>query len=364
MAYVNSGFSRTRENEAKLGAYYTDLAHCQDIGKLFIFPDDEVSVLEPCIGDAQAVIGVTGADKNPNIKIFGVELNDGVARMTKQNPYVTEVLKADFTCDVVIRKNSFSFCFANPPYMDERSDNGDGKVRLERVFLEKIPNYLKMGGILVWVVPEHCFFDDGHARQWMRNFETLAVYRFRPDEYRKYKQVVVIGRKVAKHEVLHSKVLQFVDEQRRNLTELPTDLTPSITVLPSEESGIDLFTTRIFDHAAAYEYLQKHGVPEDIKKIFNTRASQPEFSDGELKRPPIPLKKDLLYLLATSGAGQGLAGSVENQDLHLQRGVAEIVEDSFTDETEDSDATTLTVTSRTAISMHIVQNDGTIKTLA
>ena len=38
-----------------------------------------------------------------------VELNNAVAKQTKENPFVTELLEADFTCDVMIRKHSFSF---------------------------------------------------------------------------------------------------------------------------------------------------------------------------------------------------------------------------------------------------------------
>ena len=86
MAETNSRFSRLRANESKLGAYYTDVAHCRDLRKLFRFPEDEVCVLEPCIGDASAVISITDATNNPNIKIFGVELNNAVAKQTKENP--------------------------------------------------------------------------------------------------------------------------------------------------------------------------------------------------------------------------------------------------------------------------------------
>lgn len=44
MAETNSRFSRLRANESKLGAYYTDVAHCRDLRKLFRFPEDEVCV--------------------------------------------------------------------------------------------------------------------------------------------------------------------------------------------------------------------------------------------------------------------------------------------------------------------------------
>lgn len=365
MAYNNNSYSRIRENEAKLAAYYTDSDHCRTLEKLFIFPEQEVCVLEPSIGDGRAVIEITGAAKRPNIKIFGVELNQKVAEKTKEDPHVNAVLKADFTNGVIIRNNSFSFCFANPPYMAEKSDDGKENIRLEQVFLEKISNYLCMDAILVWVVPEKSFFEEGHLRLWSKFFDTICFYRFRPKEYAKYKQIVLIGKKIGKREVTKQMLLDLSEQVRKNLIELPDVLEPCIHVPPSSSSEIDLFTTKEFPEADAYQYLARHGIPEDVLAVFDQKASQPKFADTKLKRPPIPLKKDSLYLLATSGAGQGLTGSIETKDLHLQRGVAEVVEDTRYNSTDDpEDSGTLTVTTHTAISMHIVENDGTITKLA
>lgn len=364
MAYNRVSFSRTRANESKLGAYYTDVAHCRDLRKLFHFPEDEVCVLEPCIGDGKAVIRITNADQNPNIKIFGVELNDAVAKNTKENPYVTDLIQADFTCDVMIRKNSFSFCFANPPYMEERSDLGESNSRLELVFLEKLPNYLKTGALLVWIVPENSFLDTSHLRLFAKHFEMLTCYRFRSEEYAKYKQIVVIGRRIAKREVSMSLVYELSQQFKDQITVLPDNLTEQFEVLPSYEADIDLFASRNFDPSLAHDFLMQNGIPDDVKQMINAKVTQKPFADTDLKRPPVPLKKDSLYLLATSGAGQGFTGSVEKKDLHLQRGIAEIIEESHENCDEDGNATTITVTTRTAISMHIVQNNGTITTLA
>lgn len=370
MIYQNNSFSRTRDNEAKMGAYYTDLAHCRDIRKMLVFPEEEeVSVLEPSIGDASAVIEATGASVNSNIKIFGVELNDAVADKTAQNPYVHELLKADFTNGIIIRKGCFSFCFANPPYLNDRTDTDGEQLRLEKVFLERIINYLKLGGILVWIVQCSQYSELQHIKLWMRNFETLAMYRFRSSEYEKYKQVVVIGRKVAKHEVLNMDVSNHLTKYHLDaLQELPTEPTERILVPPSPAVKVDLFTTKEFDSDAAYDFLAKNGLSEDIKKAVNRRVAVKEYADMELLRPAIPLKKDSLYLLATSGSGQGLTGSEETLDLHLQRGVAEVVEDSYVPTSEDDYGDEHTpgsviVTSRTAITMSIIQNDGTISVL-
>lgn len=46
-----SEFSRVKYNDAKMGAYYTDVGHCASIGRFLQFPENgEVCCLEPSIG--------------------------------------------------------------------------------------------------------------------------------------------------------------------------------------------------------------------------------------------------------------------------------------------------------------------------
>lgn len=368
MAYTSSSFSRTRENEAKMGAYYTDVSHCNDIRKLLIFPEEkEVCVLEPCIGDGKAVVACTGADKNPNIKIFGVELNDSVASQTKkENPFLTELIKADFTDGVAIRKNCFSFAFGNPPYLSEKNEVEGTNVRMERVFLDKIVNYLKIGAVLVWVIPYHTFCDTSYIRMWMRDFDTEAIYKFREPEYSKYHQIVIVGRKVRRRVNLVSQIEEYIRHWNlSNLADLPLNPEPCIEVFSSEESEIDVFTTRAFDQFAAFEFL-KPGVSDDIKCAFDKRASQKPYSGGKLGRPPITPKKDSKYLLVTSGFSDGVVGSEEESNIHMMRGIAAVVERAHynvDDEDEENESGTVTVTTRTEVEMRVVENDGTIRLL-
>lgn len=364
----NSRFSRTVENEAKMGAYYTELSHCRDIGRMFIWPKEEVSVLEPSIGNAEAVIATTNATSNPNIKIFGVELNDKVAEKTASNPYVEAVLKADFTNGVIIRKNAFSFCFANPPYLNDKGE--DGNSRLEKQFLERIINYLKTSGLLVWIVPCKQFFEVGHLRMWMKNFDTLAIFKFRESEYKKFSQIVVVGKKVAHPGITNGDVESFISKHLYSLVELPNDLQPTILVPVSESSGVDLFATRFFDAREAFKHLAENGLSKDLSAGLERRISVKKFSEGALKRPPIPVKNDSLFLLVASGVGQGYTGSEENGTLHLQRGVAEVIEESHVpssnDEYEDEcteKAGKVVVTTRTSIKMTILENNGTVHVL-
>lgn len=359
-----SSFSRTLANEGKMGAYYTDVGHCIDIGKMFSFPEnEEVSVLEPSIGDGSAVIAVTGAEKNPNIKIFGVELNDKVAEATKKNPLIEECLKADFLNGVRISNNVFTFCFGNPPYM---TDNMEGNSeRMERQFLEKIGYYLKKDGILVWVIPYAVYTEESYFRYFNSRYELLHCYRFRESEYRKYHQVVLVGRKrymsVMFQKEKLKEMLEDVDDIEK-IAVLPEDFPEKIDVPPSDSSSVTMFAEKEFNLNAAFETLNNQ-MPESLSKTFDERVSVPHYLVCSMGRPLIPLKKDSMYLLATSGGGQGLTGSEETNDLHLQRGVAEVIEENEVELKANSDGATCRSTTRTSITMTIVQNNGKITAL-
>ncbi len=367
----NNSFSRATANEKKMGAYYTDVRHCMIIGELLKFPEKEVSVLEPSIGDGSAVKAVTDRANNENVKIFGVELNDEVAKETKKDIYIEDCLSADFTNGVVIKNNAFSFIFGNPPYMDDEDTEDGRRGRLERTFLEKVTgSYLKKDGILVWVIPYSRFAEESTIRYFVGHYETLGVWKFQEYEYKKWHQVVIIARKTATRIPLGDEVRayheKYADESL--VPVLPdtfkgTELYKSIEVYPSDSTEITLFASKIFDPFEALTFLSAGAELDDYNRMVGKRATQKEYSSSELGAPPIPLKKDSLYLMATSGVGQGLAGTL-GKDLHLQRGVAEVVEESvYSPETEDSKLETVTVTTRAKVTMSIIETDGEITVL-
>ena len=364
--YHQNTFSRTQANEGKMGAYYTDLEHCRDIAKMFQFSEEEETcVLEPSIGDGSAVTAVTNAAINPNVKIFGVELNDGTVEVVKKNPYVADVLNADFLNDVMISNNTFSFCFGNPPYLDDVMDSVPGS-RTERSFLEKVGNYLCAGAILVWVIPYYIYKEESYLRYYNSRYELLHIYRFRQKEFQKFQQIVLVGRKKKLSSTLSKESVERLMESVsviEKIEELPTDFETKIEVLPSSSSKLTLFATRIFNVKEAYAAITS--LPEEILAEADEYLTEKSFSAYRIGNPPIPLKKDSMYLLATSGGGQGLTGSEETKDLHLQRGVAEVIEDPNIEVsgTGKDAKTQVRVTSRTQISMTVIQNDGTISKL-
>ena len=363
MLEKQSSFSRTLANVGKMGAYYTDLEHCRDIAKMFHFPEgQEVSCLEPSIGNGEAIITVTGAKENSDIKIFGVELNNETACAVKKNPYITDILEADFLNDVFISNNVFSFCFGNPPYLDNVDMSGK---RSELLFLEKVGNYLCTGAILVWVIPYRVFSDAGYLRYWHSRYDTLALYRFRNEEYEKFKQIVVVGKKKRFSTMLSASQMKEYQDQvfaSDKIPILPDNFPEKIDVPPSPCNRVTVFSKRIFDPDAAKRAMPS--LPTDLLRSFDEHMSVKPYSVCSLGHPPIPLKKDSMYLVATSGGGQGLTGSEDDGTLHLQRGNAEIVDEYRIDPSEGQNSSDkMVVTTRTQISMYVVQNDGKIDKL-
>lgn len=79
-----------------------------------------------------------------------------------------------------------------------------------------------------------------------------------------------------------------------------------------------------------------------LKKALQTN----EYQSGCLGKPIVPLKKDLLYLSAIAGGGQGLAGNEDRGDLHLQRGQAKPVQVETPEINDDGDIHSVLVTTR------------------
>lgn len=366
---ISNSFAQKNANEAKLGAYYTDLEHCASISKMLVFEDGKnYCALDPTIGDASALSMVTRNATNK--KMFGIELNDATYENLVAAGTCEQVLRGDFMEDVEIAPRAFSMIFANPPYLEDTT--GSVTDRLERRIFEKSINYLKYGGIYILVVPKPRFLDvkSGFVRLWMRNFEEISFYKFREKEYTKFHQCVVVGRrKPCGPTPLLQEMEAFVKDIEDNLEELP--LEPEERYVVPEAEDIPKFRTKSFDSNIVMNLLEKNGMPEAVLKKTDELVSQKEYAGLDAGRPPIPLKKDSMYLLLTSGYGSGIVGSEEEGNLHLLRGVAKVVEttdvrdDSLDNGDEDdfgkkSDKSKLVVTTHTQVELRILENDGTL----
>lgn len=359
-----SSFSRTLNNHAKLGAYYTDVAHCTAIAGLLEFPAEDVLCLEPSVGNAEAIIAATRKTVGDNKHIYAVEIDQETVKKTAENELVEGLLCADFLTGVNISPNSFSFCFSNPPYMKQ-----DG-IRMEDRFLDRITNFLKKGGVLVYVIPYSVFSERGFFRKLYNRYQFHYVFKFHEKEYAKWHQVVVVATKrgananVLKDELDEAMAPYLVEEE---LPLLPFRFEGKKVEVPA--SNLDVlktFTTSVFPAEACLKAMNvgyAKEITSSFHKTLSRRLSAPVYSGDNLGRPPIHPNKDSMYLLGVCGAGSGLCGNEDEGNLHLQRGVVKMVEDLEPVYDPTSDATIVKVTTRAKVTYNVIQQDGSIVNL-
>jgi hypothetical protein len=277
-----------------------------------------------------------------------------------KNPDIEKILCADFLNGVKISHSVFSLCFSNPPYgTDYQSGTG---LRIERLFLEKLTNYIKSEGVLVYVIPYSVFSEESFLKIWCARYRTFGVYRFHEREFQKYKQVVAFGIKKVGLGYLRKEFEELYESVHKldTIPLLPTEYDSSkIKIKPSSSENIEYFSTKDFNLTEARNNLFR----SSLYKMSSSKLSQTEYSSCSLSSPPIKLKKDLMYLLAVSGGGEGMAGSEENGDLHLQRGNVKVVERSIAEQSDDGEVLYERVTSSSSISMTILENNGKITRL-
>lgn len=357
-----SRFSRTVANETKKGAYYTDTEMCRRIGRLLSFPDNgEVTVLEPSIGDASAVRAVLAQNKSScKTPLFAVELDRRTAAELKETLTEDEMLlNADFIRGVTITPNVFGFCFANPPY----GNDDFSKHRYEEIFLKLIYTYLKKDGIVAYIIPYYLFTrEEEFVSALKTRFEMLALYRFDDKVYEHFQQVCVFLKRKPRLDYSFGKkaYAEFLEsfpkvEELPYLPEAPTK-EQIISVPVAERKDVKVFATTMFDAEAAHK-LVTGGILDDIigSKIFGEM-----YTANELTDPFIPLGKGNAYMCAIAGAGQGLCGSEEDGDLHLQRGVVKVVVDKEIVEGATENSAKVVEKSHAGITMTLIEGDGTI----
>lgn len=357
MVRKQSNFSRQLANDAKMGAYYTDRQHCQRMGLLVEFPDEEVSVLEPCIGDGMALHELL-SEKKGKTRVFAVELNKEVYQeCIRDNPEVAFSLNADFLSGIRVSHKAFGFCFANPPYgVDE---NG---IRLEQKFMEKLYLYLKPQAPVALVIPHYVLNQEKFLSSFISRFQPEMTFRFDDRVYQQFRQVAVFGirRKTLSEQ---KQELQDYQEKIRNPEDIPylpereEEVEKKVMAVPASAESVREFISLNFNAEEAGKCLASSSLYEQMEKVF-----VPEYVAENLNRPVIPPKADILYLLAVCGGGQGLAGSVENADLHLQRGVARITETATIE--ESSERLLEKVRTSTQVQLVIIENNGNIRKLS
>ncbi len=298
------------EGQIKMGYYPTPLTVVERVRSFLKLPEAKVTILDPCCGEGLAVKKLL---EGINAETYGIELDKKRAEEAKSN--LDHVLACGYE-EARISNNVFSVLWLNPPYdFETMGDNIERMTeRKEKTFLINTIKYLKVGGILVYIIPQSRL-DKSIAKTLSSKFENIQVYRFMDGEYEGYKQIVVLGRKKRNTEPDETEYLNLAQVPSFTLDEIPI-MAGDVYDVPSGDS-IPFFRSSTVE----LEELEREVRNSPLWKRLNEMFSR---KNAKLKRPPLPLHSGHLGLLLASGCLDGLVG--EGDERHIVRGkVAKVI---------------------------------------
>ena len=289
-------------NNIKMGYYPTDPDNISLILKGIQFPEGvTTNLLDPCCGCGKALRQI--AEGN-NCFTYGVEL-DG-ARADEAQTRLHRVGFGSFFFSQVSRE-SFHLLFLNPPYLSVLNESG-GRARHEKRFLIESLGALAIGGLLVYVIPYYRLTPD-ICRVLADNFENLGLWRFTDAEFKKFKQVALLGtRKRRDTESQDTRWLEWFAAHPDSipcLTELPEGHYP-LLARPLE---VKTFRGEKFNEKELERQLSR-------SDSFQRMMARSELDSG-IKRPPLPLSISQIGLIGGSGLINGL---IECDTPHIIKG--------------------------------------------
>ena len=289
-------------NNIKLGYYPTDPDNISLILNGVQFPEGvTTNLLDPCCGCGKALRQM--ADGN-NCYTYGVELDN--ARADEAQTRLHRVGFGSFFFSQVSRE-SFHLLFLNPPYLSVLNESG-GRARHEKRFLIESLGALAIGGLLVYVIPYYRLTPD-ICRVLADNFENLGLWRFTDAEFKKFKQVALLGtRKRRDTESQDTRWLEWFAAHPDSipcLTELPEGHYP-LLARPLE---VKTFRGEKFNEKELERQLSR-------SDSFQRMMARSELDSG-IKRPPLPLSISQIGLIGGSGLINGL---IECDTPHIIKG--------------------------------------------
>ena len=289
-------------NNIKLGYYPTDPDNISLILNGVQFPEGvTTNLLDPCCGCGKALRQM--ADGN-NCYTYGVELDN--ARADEAQTRLHRVGFGSFFFSQVSRE-SFHLLFLNPPYLSVLNESG-GRARHEKRFLIESLGALAIGGLLVYVFPYYRLTPD-ICRVLADNFENLGLWRFTDAEFKKFKQVALLGtRKRRDTESQDTRWLEWFAAHPDSipcLTELPEGHYP-LLARPLE---VKTFRGEKFNEKELERQLSR-------SDSFQRMMARSELDSG-IKRPPLPLSISQIGLIGGSGLINGL---IECDTPHIIKG--------------------------------------------
>ena len=289
-------------NNIKLGYYPTDPDNISLILRGIHFPEGvTTNLFDPCCGCGKALRQLAQGN---NCYAYGVELDESRAEEAQ-----TRLHRVGFGSffHSRISHEAFHLLFLNPPYLSVINESG-GRSRHEKRFLiESIPT-LMYGGLLIYVIPYYRLTPD-ICRVLVDNFDGLTVWRFTDSEFKKFKQVAVLGiRKKRDTELQDTLWLEQLVCSPAGIP-LLTQLPESRYALPAQPMTVNTFKGERFNQKELEQQLRK-------SDSFAQMMARSELDSG-VKHPLLPLSISQIGLIGGSGMINGL---IECDTPHIIKG--------------------------------------------
>ncbi|MEY8233647.1 DUF6094 domain-containing protein [Oscillospiraceae bacterium 50-16] len=278
-------------NNVRMGYYPTDLDHVDLITRGIAFPCGvTTNLLDPCCGTGAALRKMAMGN---NCFCYGIELDRSRAEQAQDQLH--RVGFGSFFGSY-ISYGAFHAVFLNPPYLSVLTEKGGRSRDEKRFLLESIPT-LTWGGLMVYIVPYYRMTED-ICRVFCDNFENVSIHRFLDGEFKKFKQVAVMGlrRRRTDGSIEAEKLCEAASHPER----LPTldMLETGRYALPTLPLKVETFRGAEFNEDELARQLK---ASSSFDRLF-ARSKL----DSEPKSPPLPLSIGQVGLIGGSGLINGL----------------------------------------------------------
>ena len=278
-------------NNVKMGYYPTDPDNINLLLHGIQFPAGvTTNLLDPCCGCGKALRQLAQGN---NCYTYGVELDENRAQEAQ-----TRLHRVGFGSffHSRISHEVFHLLFLNPPYLSVLNENG-GRSRHEKRFLIESLPFLTLGGLLIYIIPYYRLTPD-ICRILQDNFEDLSVWRFTDSEFKKFKQVAILGKR--KHRDVEPQDTAWLERFGVMPDTIPylADLPEKKYAIPSQPLTVNTFKGEKFNQKELEQQLRR-------SDSFTQMMARSELDSG-IKRPLLPLSISQIGLIGGSGMINGL----------------------------------------------------------
>ncbi len=252
-----------------------------------------IRAIDPACGEGTALCVATAGLGGP-LDRYGIELNQQRAEIARTK--LSRTLHSDIRTTRVANA-AFRLCFLNPPYdYDVAAAPDEAAQRLELHFLQASLRYLAPAGVLVYLISDRRL-SQRVTSLLAYQLERLQVFRFPPQEYARFRQVILFGTRKPKpyREEGIYRTLRAIHTGTLIPPDLPASLDPPYPVPVSSRAPHLLFQNLALDPEDLVREIEQYGAYTTTFHRLHPAI------DAQRLRPLMPLRRGHLALVLASG---------------------------------------------------------------